>query len=256
MMDGMRVMTDEAALRRIAAGYFGLITHLDEQIGEVIKSAEELGLLANTRIAYTSDHGELFGAQGIFGKKNLYEGAIKVPLLISGPGVPRGRVVRQFASHVDLFPTLVAGAGAKLGAADADLPGADLWPAIGGNETRRTAFAEYHAQASKAGAFVLRDGAKKLIYHVGMPPQLFDLEKDPDETRDLAASDAGTVQALEKKLRNVCDPEAVDARAKADQRKAADAWGGAAKLLGETQILFTPPPGVSKEEAWAIPGKH
>lgn len=253
MMDGMRVMTDEAALRRIAAGYFGLITHLDEQIGEVMQCAEELGLLASTRIAYTSDHGELFGAQGLFGKKNLYEGAIKVPLLISGPGVPQGRVVQQFASHVDLFPTLLAGAGANPGAADADLPGVDLWPAIGGRETKRIAFAEYHAQASKAGAFVLRDGAMKLIYHVGMPAQLFDLANDPDETRDLAADAPGIVQALDKKLRAICDPEAVDARAKADQRKAADAWGGAAKLLGETQILFTPPPGVSKEEAWKIP---
>jgi choline-sulfatase len=252
-MDGMRVMTDEAALRRIAAGYFGLITHLDEQIGEVMQAAEGLGLLGNTRIAYTSDHGELFGAQGIFGKKNLYEGAIKVPLLVAGPGVPQGRVVQQFASHVDLFPTLVAGAGAKLADADRDLPGIDLWSAVEGRETTRTAFAEYHAQASKAGAFVLRDDAMKLIYHVGMPPQLFDLASDPDETRDLASSQPGVVQALEKKLRTICDPEAADARAKADQRAAADAWGGAAKLLGETQILFTPPPGVSKEDAWRIP---
>ena len=86
-----------------------------------------------------------------------------------------------------------------------------------------------------------------------MPAQLFDLVKDPDETCDLAARDPTIVRALEQKLRAVCDPEAVDARAKADQRKAADRWGGAAKLLGETQILFTPPPGVSKEEAWKIP---
>ncbi|MCW5575907.1 MAG: sulfatase-like hydrolase/transferase [Burkholderiales bacterium] len=253
-MDGMRVMTDEAALRRIAAGYFALITHLDRQIGEVMKDAEELGLLGNTRIAYTSDHGELFGAQGLFGKKNLYEGAIRVPLLLAGPGVPQGRVVRQFASHVDLFPTIAAAVGARLDAADDDLPGIDLWPAIGGREIRRPAFAEYHAQASKAGAFVLRDGAKKLIYHVGMPPQLFDLERDPDEMRDLAATEPETVQALEEKLRTICDPEAADARAKADQRAAADAWGGAEALLGESQILFTPPPGVSKEEAWKIPG--
>jgi choline-sulfatase len=74
-MDGILDMTDEAALRRIAAGYFGLITHMDEQVGEVLRAAESLGLLGNTRIAYTSDHGELFGWQGIFGKKNLYEGA-------------------------------------------------------------------------------------------------------------------------------------------------------------------------------------
>ncbi|MCW5604283.1 MAG: hypothetical protein KIT18_07045, partial [Burkholderiales bacterium] len=137
--------------------------------------------------------------------------------------------------------------------ADRDLPGVDLWPAVGGQETEKALFAEYHAQGSKAGAFVIRDGAMKLIYHVGMPAQLFDLERDPDETHDLAATEPETVRALEKKLRTICDPEAVNVRAKADQRKAADAWGGAAKLLGETQILFTPPPGVSKEEAWKIP---
>jgi choline-sulfatase len=164
-------------------------------------------------------------------------------------------VVQQHASHVDLFPTLVAGAGGRLADADADLPGIDLWPAIGGHETPRSTFAEYHAQGSKAGAFVLRDGDLKLIYHVGMPAQLFDLARDPDELQDLATSSPDKVNALEQKLRTICDPEAVDARAKADQRKAADAWGGAARLLGETQILFTPPPGVSKEEAWAIPEK-
>jgi choline-sulfatase len=252
-MDGMRVMSDEAALRRIAAGYFALITHLDQQIGEVLAVAEELGLLGSTRVAYTSDHGELFGAQGLFGKKNLYEGAIRVPLIVAGPGVPAGRVVRQFASHVDLFPTIVAAAGARLADADRGLPGADLWPAIEGREAARVAFAEYHAQGSKAGAFMVREGALKLIYHVGMPAQLFDLALDPNETRDLATERPEAVRALEARLRAICDPEAVDARAKADQRAAADAWGGAAKLLGETQILFTPPPGVSKEEAWAIP---
>jgi choline-sulfatase len=255
-MDGMRVMTDEAALRRIAAGYFALITHLDEQIGMVLKAAQELGLLDTTRVAYTSDHGELFGAQGIFGKKNLYEGAIRVPLLIAGPGVPQARVVQQPASHVDLFPTLLAGAGAQLADADCDLPGMDLWPAIGGRETARTLFAEYHAQGSRAGAFVVREGDLKLIYHVGMPAQLFDLARDPDETRDLVADGSGlqAAQRLEARLRTICDPEAADARAKTDQRAAADAWGGADKLRGESQILFTPPPGVSKEEAWAIPG--
>jgi choline-sulfatase len=257
-MDGMRVMTDEAALRRIAAGYFGLITHLDEQIGIVLKAAEDLGLSDDTRIAYTSDHGELFGAQGIFGKKNLYEGAIRVPLLITGPDVPQGRVIRQLTSHVDLFPTLVGGAGAQLADTDRNLPGMDLWPAIGGDEKPRILFAEYHAQGSKAGAFVVREDDMKLIFHVGMPAQLFDLERDPDETRDLVTDGSGldTARRLEAHLRTICEPEAVDARAKADQRTAADFWGGAEKLRNESQILFTPPPGVSKEEAWAIPDRH
>ena len=255
-MDGMLEMTDEAALRRIAAGYFGLITHMDEQIGAVMKAAEALGLLANTRIAYTSDHGELFGAQGLFGKKNLYEGGIGVPLTIAGPGVPQGTVSRQIVSHVDLFPTIVEGAGAKFSAADSDLCGTSLWPAMLGDDSQRTGFAEYHAQGSRAAAYALRDDNMKLIYHVGMPPQLFDLANDPHELRDLAAAQPATVQALEKQLRAICDPEAVDAHAKADQRKWVEHWGRREQVAGTSQILFTPPPGVSKEEAWAIPAGH
>ncbi len=253
LMDGMLDMTDEAALRRIAAGYFGLITHMDEQVGEVMKTAEELGLLANTHIAYTSDHGELFGAQGIFGKKNLYEGGVGVPLLLSGPGVPRGKVSKQIVSHVDLFPTLVEGAGAQLADVDHDLKGVSLWPAVTGGDAQRVGFAEYHAQASKAAAYVLRDGDLKLIYHVGMPAQLFDLARDADELNDLAVVQPATVGVLEQKLRAICDLEATDTRAKADQRKWVEYWGGRDRVAGSSQILFTPPPGVSKEDAWAIP---
>ncbi len=255
-IDGWLDMTDEAMLRRVAAGYFGLITHLDEQMGLVMKEAEALGLMENTRVVYTSDHGDLFGWQGIFGKKNLYEGSVGVPLVMAGPDVPAGRTVNQLASHVDLFPTFVEGAGLAAAADDRALPGRSLFPALAGKEDlARPVFAEFHAQGSKSGAFMLREGALKLVYHVGMPPQLFDLAVDPDEVHDLVEEDrAGNhVAALEKKLRAICDPEAVDARAKADQRLAAESWGGPEKLRGEVNIVFTPPPGVSKEDAWRIP---
>ncbi|MGH8616479.1 MAG: sulfatase-like hydrolase/transferase [Burkholderiales bacterium] len=255
-IDGWLDMTDEAMLRRVAAAYFGLITHLDEQVGAVIKEAEALGLLDNTRVVYTSDHGDLFGWQGIFGKKNLYEGSVGVPLVMAGPGVPAGRVAQQLASHVDLYPTFVEGAGLAAAADDRALPGRSLFPALAGQEDpARPVFAEFHAQGSKSGAFMLRERDLKLVYHVGMPPQLFDLAADPDEVHDLVEEGrAGDrVAALEKKLRAVCDPEAVDARAKADQRQAAEFWGGPEKLRGEVSIVFTPPPGVSKEDAWRIP---
>jgi choline-sulfatase len=254
-IEGIEDLTDERLLRRVAAGYFGLITHLDEQVGTVMKAVERLGLLGTTRIAYTSDHGELFGAQGILGKKNLYEGAIGVPLLLSGPEFPRGRVSDQVVSHVDLFPTLLDGAGAARLREDNDLPGTSLWPAATGHDAARPGFAEYHAQGSKAGAFSVRDGKMKLIYHVGMPAQLFDLASDPDECRDLAGDSrhAATVARLETRLRAILDPEAVDARAKADQRAMIERWGGVEKVKAADVILFTPPPGVSKEEAWSIP---
>ena len=253
-IDGYHEMTDERMLRRVAAAYFGLLTHLDEQVGAVMNVVEELGLLANTRIIYTSDHGELFGWQGLFGKKSLWEGSVGVPLLMAGPDVPAGHVVKQLVSHVDLFPTAIANAGAQLEAADRNLPGISLFPAVSGTDSARPVFAEYHAQASKSGQFMLRDGSLKLIYHVGMPSQLFDLAADPDEAHDLVdeGRDAGRARALEARLRTICDPEEVDSRAKADQRKMAEFWGGPDKLRGAEQIVFTPPPGVSAADAWAI----
>lgn len=239
-----RDMTDEGALRRVAAAYYALITHVDEQIGQVMKAAEELGLLDSTRVLYTSDHGELYGAHGLFGKACLYEGSAGVPLLISGAGVPEGRVVNQLVSHVDLFPTILEGAGLSPHAADRDLPGVSLFPAMHGAETARPVFAEYHAAGSSSGSFMLREGDLKLVYHVGLPAQLFDLAKDPQELRDLVADGTGLQIAarLEGSLRKICDPEEVDARARHDQKAKAAFWGGREAILKAANFAYTPPP--------------
>jgi choline-sulfatase len=242
-------ITDEALVRKIAAGYLGLIAHLDEQIGKVLAKLEDLGLMESTRIVYTSDHGDLAGEHGLLGKCCMYEGSIGVPLLMCGPGVPAGGVARQIASHVDLFPTIAAGVGAELSAEDASLPGTSLWPAAQGHEVERTGFAEYHAVGSKTGVFMLREGALKLVYYVGMPPQLFDLAADPDEVHDLVKEGTGLerARALEAKLRTICDPEAVDAEAKASQRAWADHWGGREAVAAEGFLVYTPPPGHEAE---------
>jgi choline-sulfatase len=246
---GTGEITDRSALRRITAGYLGLVAHLDEQIGQVLAALEALGLMDTTRVLYTSDHGDLYGEHGLFGKCCMYEGSIGVPLLISGPGVPAGGVAQQIASHVDLFPTIVAGAGAELAEEDATLPGTSLWPAAQGRDAERTGFAEYHAVGSKTGVFMLREGPLKLVYYVGMPPQLFDLKTDPDEVLDLVKEGTGLdrAKALEAKLRRVCDPEAVDAEAKASQRAWTERWGGRAAVEAEGFLVFTPPPGHDAE---------
>jgi choline-sulfatase len=93
---------------------------------------------------------------------------------------------------------------------------------------------------------MLRDGRWKLLYHVGMPRQLFDLEVDPAELVDLGP-DHPKAEELEAKLRRICDPEAVDARAKADQRKWIAHWGGADAVASEALLIYTPPPGEPAE---------
>lgn len=246
---GFQAMTDPDALRRIQRAYCALVTHLDEQIGRVIDAASGLGLLDATRIIYTSDHGEAAGAHGLFGKYTLYEPSAGVPLIMAGPDVPRGAAIDEPVSHVDLFPTLVEGAGLDPHPADRDIGGESLWPVLAGARRSRAVFAEYHAAGSRAGMFMLRERNEKLIYHVGAPPQLFDLAADPEERRDLAPTPAGAVRAAEltQALRRICDPEAVDRRVKADQRAKAAFWGGNAAILKEGLLVYTPPPGVKAE---------
>jgi choline-sulfatase len=94
---------------------------------------------------------------------------------------------------------------------------------------------------------MLREKQDKLIYHVDMPPQLFDLDADPDEVRDRVADGSGLARAseLEQKLREILDPEEVDRRAKADQLGVANKHGGKEgimKLRGG--FVYSPPPGV------------
>ena len=122
MMDTGEIR-DEAALRRVQTGYLGLIAHLDRQIGKLLACLEETGLADSTRVLYTSDHGDLAGQNGLFGKSCLYEGAIGVPLVVSGADNSTGRRA-QLTSHVDLFPTIVEAVGGQLDPRDADRPGA------------------------------------------------------------------------------------------------------------------------------------
>ena len=250
LMDTKELTPDD--LQRIAAGYYGLITHLDEQVGEVMTTLDTLELTEDTRVLYTTDHGEMHGSHGLLGKCNLYEGAIAVPLLMAGPGIPEGMVVDGITSHVDLFPTLVESSGVAIDAVDAPLPGKSLWPALDGATEQRVGFAEYHAAMSLNGSFMLREGDLKLIYHVDMPCQLFDLANDPDEVDDLAGrvEMVGTVARLETQLRTICNPETVDQQAKADQFAKMEYWGGKAAVLAEGQLVITPPPGIDVENAW------
>lgn len=239
----------EIELRKIVIGYMALISHMDEQLGRVMAAVEALGLLEETRILYTSDHGEMAGSHGLLGKCNLYEGSVGVPLILAGPEIPSGKVLSENVSHVDLFPTLVESFGKDFQEEDHDLPGQSLWPAMVGQLRARRTFAEYHAAGSFAGGFMLREGHMKLIFHAGMPPQLFDLEADPTEVNDLAQTSAyaKTLKRMEAALRDICDPESVDARAKADQRQKIDFWGGSEAIRAEGMLVYTPPPGTKAD---------
>lgn len=240
---------DEATHRNALRAYYALVAFLDEQIGVVLRALEEAGLRDTTRIVYTSDHGEMLGAHGMWWKSTMYEGAAAVPLLLAGPDVSAGQVVGTNASLVDGFPTIVEAVGARLQPQDADLPGRSLWALAREPDAARTVFGEYHAVFSSGGVYLLRDERYKLVYYVGGPPQLFDLVADPDERRDLAPLPeyAAVLAARERALRAILDPEATDRRAKADQQRRIDAAGGPeAVIAGGVKIPFTPAPALGE----------
>jgi choline-sulfatase len=151
--------------RKIAiANYFGTTSYFDDNLGEILKALEETGLDQNTRIIYTSDHGESLGKRGLWGKSNLYEEPAAVPMLIAGPDVPAGHVCTTPVSHIDCYQTILDCVGLSLNDEDQDLPGQSMFEiASGTNEPERVVFAEYHAMAAATGSFMLRKGRYKLI---------------------------------------------------------------------------------------------
>jgi len=168
-----------------------------------------------------------------------------VPLVVAGPDVPAGRVVSTNAMLVDLYPTLVDMVGASPSVEDGDLPGRSFMALAHEPDADRQAFSEYHAIFSRRGMFMLRLGRWKYIHHVDGLPELFDLDADPDELRDLALDPGheSVRRACEEELVRFVDARAVDARARAHQRRRLDAGGGTEHVrAGGPKIIYTPPP--------------
>jgi choline-sulfatase len=236
---------DEATVRNAMRAYYGLVSFMDEQVGRVLEGLRAAGLEESTRVIYSTDHGEMLGEHGLWWKSAMYESAVAVPLIVAGPDVPAGKVAGTNAMLVDVFPSILEAVGARPVAEDRDLPGRSLWTLARGEARPRTAFSEYHAIFSPSGILMVRTARYKYVHYVGYPCQLFDLDVDPEETRDLGTdpAHADLRAACERELRAICDPDAVDRRARADQRRRLEAAGGAAAVLAEgVKIPYTPAP--------------
>lgn len=242
---------DDEKRHKAVTAYMGLCTFLDHNIGLVLRALEEAGLMEETRVVYTSDHGENLGRRGFWGKSTMFEEAAAIPMIIAGPGVEKGQEVRTPVSLVDCHPTILQCVGVKPSPEDADLPGRSLFDIGAEADHDRTILSEYHASASPTGCFMIRRGKFKLHYFVGMEPLLFDLDSDPDELTDLAGEpEFSRVKAsLEAELRKTCDPEEVDRRAKADQARKVDENGGRKVIQARGDFGYSPAPGQKPEFA-------
>ena len=234
---------DHAKVRRAIAGYLGLVSFMDDNVGKVLQALDDAGLTDETRVVYTSDHGDNVGARGLWGKSTMYEESAGVPLLMAGPDVPPGVTCETPVSHVDLFPFFVESAGCAMPADDHY--GVSPLALLAARQAERAVLSEYHAIGSTGGVTMLRKGRWKYVHCARHRPQLFDLETDPEELVDLAGDPmhSGTLASLEAELRRFCSPEEVDARAKRRQAELLARYGGREAALARGDLNYTPAPG-------------
>lgn len=219
-----------AQRRKLAtACYFGLITFLDDQVGKVLAALEANGFARSTRVIYTTDHGDNLGARGMWNKSVMYKEATAIPMIACGPGFAQGTVCDTNVNLVDIYPTVLDCMGLDKTQGEQDLPGKSLLRiAAEPTDTGRYGFSEYHAVGAETSAFMLVKGRFKYHYYVGFVPELFDLETDPQETCNLANHPlfAEIAAGFEAHLRSMLDPEEVDRRARTEQRRHVDKFGG------------------------------
>ncbi len=186
-----------AVSQKHLSDYYAAITHLDTQIGNVIKSLKESGKYENTLIVFAGDSGLAVGNHGLIGKQNIYdEDGIHVPFILSGGAIKaKGKQIDNFTYIHDIFPTICDFANIKK---PIDIQGKSLLPII--NEEQESIRAStYHAYRQFQRAY--RKGDFKLIeyvraknfdknkgeYYTGSRvTQLFNIKKDPWETQDLS----------------------------------------------------------------------
>ena len=206
---------------------------------------EEIGLSDDTLVVYTSDHGDNLGTRTFWGKSNMYEESVGVPLILKGPGIPAGRRVATPVSLVDAYPTIIDAVGETLTAEERALPGRSLLSLLEGGDTDRTVFSEYHAVGSLTGIFMVRFGRYKYVHYEGYRPQLFDLAATPMETCDLALEGGheSVIAEGERRLRAICDPARVSQQAFDDQERRILELGGREAILKRGSYPYTPAPG-------------
>ena len=161
--------------------YYSIITHLDEQIGLILTALQRSGKADNTYVILTADHGLAVGQHGLMGKQNMYDHSVRMPLLICGPGIRKRKRVDELVYQHSMFATTCELAGVPV-------PKSVEFPSLadfvtGSGAAKHDAVFSYYRDFQR----MVRTREHKLIVYpqIGRQ-QLFDLTKDPWETKDVS----------------------------------------------------------------------
>lgn len=172
--------------------YYAHITYMDRQLGRLMDALDKSGQADNTYVVITGDHGLAVGEQGLMGKQNLYDCSVRMPFIILGPDIAAGRQIDALMYQHCLFPTLCDLAGI---ATPATVQFPSLLPLLRGE--RRQLFDSVYCAYLRVQRSVRNDRYKLILYPHVKQVQLFDLENDPWEMKNLAGDPAHAALSAE-----------------------------------------------------------
>ena len=191
----------EYAVRVHRREYYAMISHLDAQIGRILAALDKVGKRENTCIIFAADNGLAIGAHGLFGKQNMFEHSVRVPLIIAGPGLPKQNRVDTPVYMQDVMPTTLEIAGKEI---PQHVQFKSLLPLLHGKRTEQYA-AIYGAYLPQAQRMVRSGDFKLIVYPNAKTLLLYDLKKDPYEIENLAEQPeyAQTIRELFDELKRL-----------------------------------------------------
>ncbi len=193
---------------RLRQGYYGCVSFVDEMIGKILDALEETGLEKNTIFIYTSDHGEMLGKFGMWWKCSMFEDSLQVPVVACGPGFEKGLRVRTPITTLDVQAGFFHATQRKR---PSNWKGESL-QTLQKEAPNRYVFSEYHGHGTRGSSFMVRKDGWKFIWNSDAPHQLFNLNEDPEELKNLIKEDLSTAPAIARELNDylysICDPVA------------------------------------------------
>ena len=207
-----RAHADPVRHGMLQAGYYGLMSEVDDQLGRLFAHLDALGVRDDTLIVFTSDHGEQMGDHWLYGKSGYFDASFHVPMIVDWPGAAAGRSA-AFTEHVDILPTLLDWLGLP---PSRQCDGHALTPLLGGgvdpgwrdsalfefsfaDPISRAAEQHFGLASDACLMATLRTAQHKYVGFSGLPPLLFDMTAG-GELENLAERDVTTRLALAEQL--------------------------------------------------------
>ncbi len=234
---GGETLRGEEVVKRARMGFYAQCTYIDHQLRLVIGTIREEGLLDNTIILVTGDHGDMLGNHGLWAKPPMFEASVKIPMLLMDTAEYQKsghhRTDNRFCGLEDVMPTLLEMCGIPV-------PDSVEGLSLVGDKTRDHYYSE-HFEDQRAMRAVRWENYKLIYYPVGNRFQLFDLAGDPDECRDLSGSEESkTILETGKKLL-ISEMYGSDSK-----------WISGGTLTGQPDVPFEKPVnrGLSAQRGW------